>query len=56
MTAIPAPAERTYIGSGLDWDALQPDYKSFSRSFFAFHEMLGLAYYKLHYRHAKAAD
>ena len=56
MTAIPAPAERTYVGSGIDWSELQPDYASFSRTFFALHEMLGLAYYRWHYGTAKDAD
>jgi uncharacterized SAM-binding protein YcdF (DUF218 family) len=54
ITAIPAPAERTYVGSGIDWDDLQPDYSSFERSFFALHEILGLAYYRWHYGPAKS--
>lgn len=56
ITAIPAPAERTYVGSGIDWSELQPDYNSFSQSFFALHEMLGLAYYRWHYGSAEAGD
>ena len=56
ITAIPAPAERTYVGSGIDWSDLQPDYTSFARSFFALHEMLGLAYYRWHYGPVKAAN
>jgi uncharacterized SAM-binding protein YcdF (DUF218 family) len=56
ITAIPAPAERTYLGSGFDWSELQPDYASFARSFFALHEILGLIYYRWHYGPAKAPD
>jgi uncharacterized SAM-binding protein YcdF (DUF218 family) len=56
ITAIPAPAERTYLGSGFDWSKLQPDYASFARSFFALHEILGLIYYRWHYGPVKAVD
>ena len=31
------------------WADLFPDYKSYARSFYALHEMLGLAYYRYHY-------
>ncbi len=50
MHAIPAPAQRFYMGHGLDWIDLLPDYPSFQRSFFALHEGLGLLYYEYHYR------
>jgi uncharacterized SAM-binding protein YcdF (DUF218 family) len=56
MTAIPAPAERTYPTAGIDWSELEADYASFANSFYALHELLGLAYYKLRYGPAKPAD
>ncbi|HVA14592.1 MAG TPA: YdcF family protein [Stellaceae bacterium] len=56
LVAIPAPAERSYLGSGIDWHDFEPDYDSFSRSFFALHEMLGLVYYRYRYGPIKAAD
>jgi uncharacterized SAM-binding protein YcdF (DUF218 family) len=56
ITAIPALAERTYVATGIDWSDLQPDYQSFARSFFALHELLGLAYYRWHYGPVKAAN
>lgn len=55
MTAIPAPAERTYVSTGIDWTELQPDYASFGRTFLALHEMLGLAYYHWRYGSANGA-
>jgi uncharacterized SAM-binding protein YcdF (DUF218 family) len=54
--AIPAPAARTYVGPGIDWPDLLPDYSSFTRSFFALHEGLGLLSYRLRYGPIKAAD
>jgi uncharacterized SAM-binding protein YcdF (DUF218 family) len=56
ITAIPAPAARTYPGSGLDRSDWQPDYASFAKTFFALHEIIGLAYYRWHYGSAKAPD
>jgi uncharacterized SAM-binding protein YcdF (DUF218 family) len=56
MIAIPAPAERTYITAGLDWNELEADYGSFAKSFYALHELLGLAYYRLRYGPVKAVD
>jgi uncharacterized SAM-binding protein YcdF (DUF218 family) len=56
MIAIPAPAERTYITGGLDWNELEADYGSFAKSFYALHELLGLAYYRLRYGPVKSAD
>lgn len=55
MAAIPAPAERTYPTPGIDWTELEADYASFARSFYALHELLGLAYYRLRYGPVKAA-
>ena len=49
ITAAPAPAERTYIDKRLEWSDFLPDYGSFARSFYALHELLGLAYYWFHY-------
>ena len=49
LTAIPAPAERTYPMAGLDWREFDADYASFARSFYALHELLGLAAYRLRY-------
>jgi uncharacterized SAM-binding protein YcdF (DUF218 family) len=54
MTAIPAPAERTYPRARLR--ELQPDYGSFARSFYALHELVGLVAYRLRYGAIKAAD
>lgn len=56
ITAIPAPVERTYVGSGIDWSELEPDYASFAQSFYALHEILGLAYYRFRYGPIKRAD
>ncbi len=56
MNAIPAPAARTYTGPGIDWPDLLPDYASFTRSFYALHELLGLAAYRLRYGPVQAAD
>ncbi len=56
LDPVPAPAERSYLGSGLDWSALLPDYASYERSFDALHEMLGMVYYRWHYGAAKAPD
>lgn len=56
MIAIPAPAARSYPGRAIAWSALAPDYASFARSFYALHEFLGLAYYRLRYGPVKAAD
>lgn len=55
MTAIPAPAERIYLGRYLNWREFLPDYSSFARSFFALHELLGLAYYRVRYGAVAAA-
>lgn len=49
LIAIPAPAERIYLGAYLNWREFLPDYSSFARSFFALHELLGLAYYRYRY-------
>ena len=56
VIAIPAPAERSYPGRAIAWSALLPDYASFARSFYALHEFLGLAYYRLRYGPVKPAD
>jgi len=56
MVVIPAPAERTFPTAGIDWSELEADYASFARSFFALHELLGLAYYRLRYGPVKPAD
>ena len=56
MMAIPAPAQRTYPGAGIDWSELEADYASFAKSFYALHELLGLAYYRLRYGPIQAAD
>lgn len=56
VTATPAPVERTYADSGIDWSDLEPDYASFARSFYALHEILGLAYYRWRYGAIKPAD
>lgn len=56
ITAIPAPVERTYAGTGIDWTEIQPDYASFAESFYALHEMLGLVYYRVRYGPIKPAD
>lgn len=56
ITAIPAPAERTYTTAGIDWSEFEADYGSFAKSFYALHELLGLAYYRLRYGPVKAAD
>jgi len=56
MTAIPAPAERTYPTRGIDWSELEADYGSFAKSFYALHELLGLAYYRLRYGPVNAPD
>jgi uncharacterized SAM-binding protein YcdF (DUF218 family) len=56
ITAIPAPAERTYITRGFDWNELEADYGSFAKSFYALHELLGLAYYRLRYGPVRHAD
>jgi uncharacterized SAM-binding protein YcdF (DUF218 family) len=49
ISATPAPAERTYVGQSVEWNDLLPDYASFSRSFYALHELLGFIYYRHHY-------
>ena len=49
ITAIPAPVERTYLTEGIAWSDLEPDYSSFANSFYALHELLGLAGYRLRY-------
>ena len=46
LTAIPAPAERTYPTRRLAWSEFDADYASFARSFYALHELLGLAAYR----------
>lgn len=56
MTAIPAPAERTHPLAGLDWSELDADYASFARSFYALHELLGLAAYRLLYNPVAGSD
>ncbi|HXR85943.1 MAG TPA: YdcF family protein [Stellaceae bacterium] len=56
MNAIPAPAERTYVPDRIEWSDFTPDHSSFERSFFALHELLGLAIYRLRYGPVKAAD
>lgn len=56
MTAIPAPAQRTYITAGIDWSELEADYGSFAKSFYALHELLGLAYYRLRFGPVNPAD
>jgi uncharacterized SAM-binding protein YcdF (DUF218 family) len=56
MIAIPAPAARTYPASGLDWNEFEADYGSFAKSFYALHELLGLAYYRLRYGPVKPRD
>jgi uncharacterized SAM-binding protein YcdF (DUF218 family) len=56
MTAIPAPAARTYPTAGIDWNELEADYGSFAKSFYALHELLGLAYYRLRYGPVKPGD
>lgn len=56
MTAIPAPAARTYPSADIEWRELAPDYASFARSFFALHELLGLAYYQLRHGPVKTID
>lgn len=56
ITAIPAPAERTYLTPGFDWSDFEPDYSSFAQSFYAIHEILGLAGYRLRYGPIKPAD
>ena len=56
MIAIPAPAERTYSTPGIDPNDLEADYASFAKSFYALHEMLGLAWYRFHYGRINARD
>jgi len=56
ITAIPAPVERTYPANGIDWTELEPDYGSFAKTFYAIHEILGLAVYRLRYGPIKPAD
>lgn len=56
IAAIPAPVERVYPGSGIDWNEFDPDYASFARSFFALHEMMGLVYYRWRYGPIRPAD
>lgn len=56
MTAIPAPVERTYPGTGFDRTELEPDYASFANSFYAIHELLGIAWYRFHYGPIRPAD
>ena len=51
ITAIPAPAHQTYIGQQNDVSDFLPNYRSFAKSFYALHELLGLAYYRFHYSH-----
>jgi len=48
IEAIPAPADRVSL-ERFRWADLMPDYTAFSRSFFALHEALGLAYYRYRY-------
>jgi uncharacterized SAM-binding protein YcdF (DUF218 family) len=49
IMGIPAPAHPTYLGRGSDLNDFLPDYGSFAKSFYALHELLGLAYYRFHY-------
>jgi uncharacterized SAM-binding protein YcdF (DUF218 family) len=49
ITAIPAPAPRTHVGPGFRWTDLEADYGSFAKSFYAFHELLGMAFYRFRY-------
>lgn len=49
ITAIPTPVERVYLTEGITWSDLEPDYSSFANSFYALHELLGLAGYRLRY-------
>lgn len=55
LVAVPAPTPRLTMARGLDWRGLLPDQDSFARSFYALHEMLGMAYYRLRYGAIKPA-
>jgi len=53
MDVVAAPGQRSYIGDSISWGDLLPDYRSYARSFYALHEMLGLAYYRYRYGRAQ---
>ena len=55
ISAVPAPATRTYIGPRNDIRDFLPNYGSFAKSFYALHELFGLAYYRFHYTGTPAA-
>lgn len=56
IAAIPAPVERTYPDTRFHWVDLEPDYASFAKTFYAVHELVGLAVYRLRYGPIKPAD
>jgi uncharacterized SAM-binding protein YcdF (DUF218 family) len=49
ITAIPAPAHRTYVGNESAISDFLPNYGAFAKSFYSLHELFGLAYYRAHY-------
>jgi uncharacterized SAM-binding protein YcdF (DUF218 family) len=55
ISAVPASVHRTYIGRYSNLSDFLPNYGSFAKSFYALHELLGLAYYRFRYPGTPAA-
>lgn len=56
LIAVPAPAERIYLRLRFNPRDFTPDYASFANSFYALHELAGLASYRLLYGPAMPSE